>query len=191
MRDGVLPLRCRSRRRPYVARMPELTSAERSRLLAFALLLILPLAACSPSDGSVGSPIPTDSASAAAPTAIALPASSFLMREYYGHARYFSMARSGHGMVGWRATHECFQVPPPTPCYGDPNRPGGKAPLLIRSVTEDAASGFVLSTTEPDVFDVGAVTFRWDGRTDVLTATDRHGSIITFCGPQNRGTCGL
>jgi hypothetical protein len=65
------------------------------------------------------------------------------------------------------------------------------APIFIRTVTGTGASGFILSTTEPDVFDVGAVTLRWDRRTDVLTVSDRHGRKFTFCGPQNPGNCGL
>src|SRR3954452_17936240 len=141
-------------------------------------------------DGSLSTSSDPANVGASAPTPI--PPSSFLLRDYYGHARGFHVDQAGYGLIEWRATHECFEAPPPTPCYGDdPNRPGGVAPIFIRTVTGTGASGFVLSTTEPDVFDVGRVTLRWDRRTDVLTVSDRHGSEFTFCGPQNPGTCGL
>ena len=178
--------------------MAGVTISAGKRLEAVAVFLMLALTACSTSGHPKASPMPAGgpaSPSDPAGRETAPPhisASSFLLREYYGHARGFHIDQAGYGLIEWRAAHKCSEAPPPTPCYGDdPNRPGGVAPIFIRSVTGTVASGFVLSTTESDVFDVGAVTLRWDRRTDVLTVADRHGSQFTFCGPQNPGTCGL
>ena len=152
-----------------------------------AAVAVLFLAACDGRAGTTERHSPH--ATATAPT---VPSSSFLLRDYYGHGRSFHMDRDGYGLIEWRATHECFEVPPPTPCYGgDPNRPGGVAPIFIRSVSAVTATGWVLSSTEPAELEVGAIVLRWDKRMDVLTVLDRHGRGFTFCGPRNEGTCGL
>jgi len=118
-----------------------------------------------------------------------LASSSFLLHEYYGHGRAFSMDRAGLGAIVWREPAECGATTPP-PCDG-PDQEGGEAIIVITGQpSQTSATGRALTSTDPNFLPVGTLRFRWDVRADVMTITGGRQSV-TFCGPRNAGTCGL
>lgn len=178
----------------------------RQRWLAVAMLLVLATAAAYLASTDGGRPAaPHDRPAAAHREA---PVAGLLAGTWHVHTFVITIPRDGHGTLVWPIHVRCGTAgAPAAPCdrwtpgtevvdgrsyTTEQITDGGRANLVLTSVTGTRARGVITGSTQPSVVPDGKVTLSVDTHRDVLSASPAvsatgpspfHFGTGQFCGP--------